>query len=64
MISPQHHIFGGSPGLWEALIAIMFSIMAFADHSLPIIRWLAAFVGIIAGIASVLSVIRHWNDKV
>ena len=55
-----HHL---APGLWGAMVSLGMTLFAFFDHSLPVIRWFAALVGIIAGVASLASVIRHWNSK-
>jgi hypothetical protein len=38
-------------------------LYSFFGTTLPIVQWFAAVLGATAAILTLISVIRHWNDK-
>lgn len=54
-LSPSH------PGMTGAAISLSSAVIAFFEHSMVIIQWSAGVLAAVAALASIASVIRHWD---
>lgn len=56
-VTPMH------PGLGAATISVGSGLISFFTASLIVVQWSAGMIAILAGIASLASVIKHWNRR-
>jgi hypothetical protein len=51
------------PQIGGATVSVGSGLYSLVGNALPMVQFGAALVAIVAGIMSIISVVRHWKDK-